>query len=250
MNGAVIITMAGLGSRFRKEGYDQPKFRIKAHSRSLFDWSLHSLDHFRKDGWDFHFVVRREDAAGPWVQKRCASLAIADPDIMEINELTDGQATTALLAGQNISRQDQPIIIYNIDTLVDPRSLLPERVRGEGWVPCADLPGDAWSFARTDSGNRAVELREKQRISNHATIGLYYFSSFTLYAELYCELYEAGGVLEAGERYIAPLYNPMIARGLPVYVEDITREDFYALGTPSDVRAFSALTAPNFGATE
>lgn len=33
----IVITMGGLGSRFRKAGYNMPKYMIKAKGRTLFD---------------------------------------------------------------------------------------------------------------------------------------------------------------------------------------------------------------------
>ena len=39
----IIITMAGLGSRFRKAGYNCPKYMIEAKGKTLFDWSMDSL---------------------------------------------------------------------------------------------------------------------------------------------------------------------------------------------------------------
>ena len=39
----IVITMAGLGSRFRKAGYNMPKFMIEAKGRTLFEWSMESL---------------------------------------------------------------------------------------------------------------------------------------------------------------------------------------------------------------
>ena len=39
----IVITMAGLGSRFRKAGYEMPKYMIEDHGKTLFDWSMESL---------------------------------------------------------------------------------------------------------------------------------------------------------------------------------------------------------------
>ena len=44
----VIITMAGLGSRFRKAGYNCPKYMIEAKGKTLFDWSMDSLVGYNK----------------------------------------------------------------------------------------------------------------------------------------------------------------------------------------------------------
>lgn len=238
MSGTLVITMAGFGSRFQKAGYTVPKYMIEAHGRSLFEWSMISLERFRRAGWQTHLILRAADQSVPWLCEKCRLLGIEEPGMQELDAPTDGQATTALLAGPHLQDRGAGFLIYNIDTFVMPHALVPECVRGDGWVPCADLPGDAWSFARTEDDLRAVELREKKRISNHATIGLYYFASFALYHEIYDAFYAENANVEAGERYIAPMYNHMIAGGHDVYVEVVPRKDFFALGTPSDVEAF------------
>lgn len=244
MTGAVVVTMAGFGSRFRDAGYDLPKYRIEAHGRTLFDWSMLSLDGFRRAGWRFHFVARRDDGAGDFVAARAAALGIEAPAVTELDAPTDGQATTALLAGPSVGDADAPFVVYNIDTFVHPRALAPGDVRGDGWIPVADLPGDAWSFARADAGGRARELREKRRISDHATIGLYHFASFALYRDVYAAHFTGGAGDEAGERYIAPMYNTLIGDGGAVFVHEVARADFHALGTPADVEAFRTRTPP------
>ena len=44
----VIITMAGLGSRFYKAGYDCPKYMIEARGKTLFEWSMDSLSGYNR----------------------------------------------------------------------------------------------------------------------------------------------------------------------------------------------------------
>jgi choline kinase len=39
--------MAGLGSRFRKAGYNVPKYMIEAKGKTLFEWSMISLTGFK-----------------------------------------------------------------------------------------------------------------------------------------------------------------------------------------------------------
>ncbi|MCA8900561.1 MAG: glycosyltransferase family 2 protein [Hyphomonas sp.] len=241
----VVITMAGLGSRFRKVGYQVPKYRILARGRSLFDWSMESLRSFIDEGAHFIFVMREEDASADFVRDRAAALGIASCAIVEIDALTDGQATTALLAAPEISDPDAPFLIYNIDTHVDPSALPASAVRGEGWIPCFAAEGDAWSFVALGTDGRACEVREKTRISPHATIGLYYFASFSLYRSLYDETYTEGGLLEAGERYVAPMYNALIARGADVFIHDVPPGAFAPLGTPDEVLQFDPEASPD-----
>ena len=44
----IVITMGGLGSRFRKMGYTVPKYMIEAKEKTLFEWSLISLEGYKK----------------------------------------------------------------------------------------------------------------------------------------------------------------------------------------------------------
>lgn len=44
----IVITMAGLGERFLKAGYKQPKYEIEVHGKTLFEWSLLSLAELNK----------------------------------------------------------------------------------------------------------------------------------------------------------------------------------------------------------
>lgn len=240
----IVITMAGFGQRFRAAGYTQPKYKIVAHDHSLFAWSLGSLAGFIATGARVVFVARRDDDCRAFLAAETPALGITDWDLIELDAPTDGQATTALLAGPALD-PERPFLVYNIDTCVEAWALPPGAVRGDGWIPCFPGAGSGWSFVRLDEATgRAVEVREKQRISPHATIGLYWFSSFRLYVDLYRRFYEEAGRLEAGERYIAPLYAALIEEGGTVYIHEVPLVAVHPLGIPAEVEAFIAAPPP------
>jgi dTDP-glucose pyrophosphorylase len=234
----VIITMAGMGKRFRDAGYNIPKYCIEAHGKTLFTWSLLSLRSFIQQGANFFFVVRAEDQAAHFIHQQARQLGIGNVQIIEIDRLTDGQATSALLAGEFVQDSRSPILIYNIDTFVHPDSLPADAVRGDGWVPCFPGKGEGWSFAAATPDNKVTEIREKVRISDHATIGLYWFSSFDLYQQAYVNYYSDTARIEKGEKYIAPIYNQLIKSGAPVYLYDVPFDSVIPLGTPAEVNIF------------
>jgi hypothetical protein len=239
--GQAIITMAGFGRRFLDAGYDIPKYRILAHDRSLFAWSMLSLRSFISADWDFTFVVRAADEAENFIREEARGLGIASVAVVALEAPTDGQATTALLAEPALRDADTPMLI---DTFVHPASLPATAVRGDGWIPCFPAAGDAWSFAAADGDGRVSEVREKRRISPHATVGLYYFRSFRRYAEIYGRHYADRSNLEKGEAYVAPLYNRLIAEGDAVFIHDLPVEAVIPLGVPEDVQRFSAGPPP------
>jgi len=237
-----VITMAGRGLRFRQAGYDCPKFEITVRGRSLFSWSMESLRSFIDTGARFVFVARRADAAIPFISAEAERLGIRGSTVIELDAMSDGQATTALLAAPALADEGDPLLVYNIDTYVDPAFLPAAAVKGDGWIPCFPGRGSAWSFARADANGRVLEVREKVRISPHATVGLYWFSSFRVYREAYEHLYGANTVPEAGERYIAPMYNELIANDRAVYLHLVPRRAVVPLGTPADVATFAGAT--------
>jgi hypothetical protein len=240
----VIITMAGFGRRFLDAGYTVPKYRIMAHGRSLFSWSMISLRSFIQNDARFSFVVREADNSADFIRDEARSLGIAHTAVVELDQPTDGQATTAMLAADRIESRNVPMLIYNIDTFVHPGALPASGVRGEGWIPCFDAAGDAWSFAAADSEGRISEVREKVRISPHATVGLYWFSSFDCFADAYSRHYSNPANLEKGERYVAPVYNTLIASGGSVFLHNVPVQAVIPLGTPADVEAFLSSIPP------
>lgn len=245
--GTVAITMAGAGRRFVEAGYDRPKYEIEVGGRPLFDWSMMAVRAFLDAGWVASFATRTKLESGPFLERRCAEMGIAMGPVIELDGVTDGQATTALYLAQR-APADQPFLVFNIDTFVAPGAMAPDAIAPgvAGWVPCFPGPGEGWSFARTDGSDRVVELREKARISPHATVGLYWFDRAARYVELYDAFFRDGAGTEKGERYIAPMYNRMIAQGDLVTMLDISPDDVGMLGTPNQVAAFR--TAPPPGA--
>jgi hypothetical protein len=136
------------------------------------------------------------------------------------------------------------MLIYNIDTFVHPAALSTAQVRGDGWLPCFPAQGDAWSFAAADASGRVSEVREKVRISPHATVGLYWFSSFQLFAESYEQHYRDPANVEKGERYVAPLYNSLIANGRAVFIQSLAADAVIPLGVPAEVDRFCTMQPP------
>lgn len=235
----IVVTMAGLGSRFRKAGYDVPKYMIQAKGRSLFAWSMASLAGFTEKAEQYIFVCmedREEDVQG-FIRSECRKLGIVNYQIILIDYLTDGQASTAMLASKHWKKENG-LLIYNIDTYVEAGEMNSGQIKGDGFIPCFQADGDHWSFVRTDGTGRALEIREKQRISGHCTLGAYYFKSCGLYEGLYQGYYSGEGNLVNGEKYVAPLYNYLLENGGDIYITDIPPERVHVLGTPEELQDF------------
>lgn len=233
----VIITMAGLGSRFKKAGYTVPKYMIEAKGKTLFEWSMDSLVDYNSHASKYVFVVRKEDNARDFIEEKCETYNIENVKVIEIDYMTDGQATTCMLAIPYCNPNDA-IMVYNIDTYVKPGEMKYAEISGEGHIPCFHAEGNHWSFVKVDNKGNAVEVREKERISDNCTLGAYYFSSAKLYKEMYEEYYADSSKMEKNEKYIAPLYNYMIEKGMKITISIVENSKVHVLGTPEELEVF------------
>jgi dTDP-glucose pyrophosphorylase len=233
----IVITMAGLGSRFRKAGYQVPKYMIEAHGKTLFEWSMESLTGFYNETNDYIFIVRSEDESEDFIRSKCNELNINNVTVIGIDYLTDGQATTAMLGSKHWDKSSE-LMIYNIDTYVEAGQMNASQVVGDGFIPCFHADGDHWSFVKLDAEGKAVDVKEKVRISDNCTLGAYYFKSCKLYEDLYNEYYSSNENLEKGEKYVAPLYNYLISKGGDVRISIVDYDKVHVLGTPEELNVF------------
>ena len=235
----IVITMGGLGSRFRKAGYKVPKYMIEAKGKTLFDWSMISLKGYRDAADRYIFLAMQDESADveKFILDKCKELNIPDPKVIILDHLTDGQATTAMLA-EKYWDPEHALLIYNIDTYVESGCMNSAELKGDGFIPCFSAEGDHWSFVRLDENGKVVEIKEKQRISSHCTLGAYYFKSCALYKQLYDEYYKENAHNVNGEKYVAPLYDYLLSKGGEIYISDVPAERVHVLGTPEELEAY------------
>lgn len=235
----VVITMGGLGSRFRKMGYTVPKYMIEAKGKTLFEWSMISLEGYKQEVNQYIFIAMRDEKEDveAFINAQCENLNLKKYHVIILDYLTDGQATTAMLAEKYWSLQNS-LLIYNIDTYVESGEMNSAELKGDGFIPCFQAEGNHWSFVRLDESGKVVEIKEKKRISNHCTLGAYYFKTCKLYKDLYEEYYGQTQELVNGEKYVAPLYDYLLSKGGEIYISDILPEKVHVLGTPEELQVF------------
>ena len=188
------------------------------------------------------FVCLEENHSVPFLESQRPTFSSKEVEILEIPQLTDGQATTAYLS-KHLWKENGPLLIYNIDTYARPRSLRPSDIRldSDGCIPCFRAPGDHWSFVELGNDGWATRVVEKERISEFASLGLYWFSD----TELFLNSYEKSLKLPYfKERYVAPLYQLLLQEGKKISMIEIPSEDVHCLGTPAELQDFLSLSHP------
>lgn len=235
----IVITMGGLGNRFRKMGYTVPKYMIEAKGKTLFEWSLISLDGYKNKVAQYIFIAMKDDTVdvAKFIATKCSELGIKNYHVIILDYLTDGQATTAMMA-EKYWKPDHGLLVYNIDTYVESGAMKSEDLKGDGFIPCFHAEGEHWSFVRLNKKGQVVEIKEKERISDNCTLGAYFFKSCRLYKSLYEEYYGQKSELVNGEKYIAPLYDYLLKKGGEIYISNISPSLVHVLGTPEELQTF------------
>lgn len=238
-SGSVIITMAGLSQRFKDAGFGSPKFMLDVRGRPMFDWALDSLSGFAAAGWKFTFVARADVSVRRFIVSRTRKLGILTDSIVSLEATTRGQAESAVIGATAAHGGDSlPLVIFNVDTFVQPKSLNPSDVqRSDGWMPCFPGTGSAWSFVKVNERGNATDVAEKQRISKWASVGLYGFRTKELFVKTYHD-YLNHWHKEGSELFVAPLYKILLAESRQIVVPKLKAKDVTALGTPTEVIRF------------
>lgn len=92
-----------------------------------------------------------------------------------------------------------------------------------------------WSYVKLDDSGFVSEVAEKLPISNHATVGIYFWKKETDYVK-YAEQMIAKDIRVNNEFYVAPVFNQAIADGKKIRIKDA--EKMFGLGTPEDLNYF------------
>lgn len=237
----IIIPMAGLSSRFKKEGYSLPKYMLKAHGKTLFEHSVLSFKEYFDDEF-FLFVARDISNTEEFIRAKCQQLRIKNFKIFILSHETRGQAETVFLPfKQQKSIEDVPITIFNIDTFRPGFKYQTNLLNYDGFLEVFEGQGDNWSFVKTKNKNstEVAETAEKNRISNLCCTGLYHFKSLTDYVESYLNFLEMPKEeWQKGELYVAPLYNYLIKNGKEIHFNLIKREEVIFCGVPAEYDSF------------
>jgi hypothetical protein len=225
--------MAGEGRRFVERGYAQPKYALMTHGAPLFDHAVRSFcAYFGRD--TFLFIARDADGAN-FAATRCAQLGVPGSCVVALKEKTAGQAQTVLLGLEMAGVADsEALAVFNIDTfrpgfrkpapMTDPAC--------DGYLEVFRGTGEGWSFVAADEEGNVIRVVEKDPISDLCCTGLYYFRRAADFRWAYRNPPPPQSPAEQRERYVAPLYNALIARGNRIGLEVIASDEAIFCGTP------------------
>ena len=237
----IVIPMAGRGSRFANAGYTLPKPLIEIHGHPMNEYVVKNI---RPDyECCYIFICLQEHLDTYNLSERLESIA-PGCIIVPVNQVTEGAACTVLLAEKYIDNND-PMMIANSDQYVDIdiNNYLDAMGDYDGLIMTMTADDPKWSFIQYDKAGFVTLLREKEVISDEATVGIYNYkkgADFVKYAKQMIKK----NIRVNNEFYVAPVYNEMIEDGKKLVYYNIGQDDekMHGLGTPEDLEKFLAKT--------
>lgn len=229
----IVIPMAGAGSRFAKAGYKKPKPFIDVLGKPMI---CHVLDNLDMPDAKFILLARKEHYDNEpetiqWIKDNY------NIEFVLIDKLTEGAACTVLHAHRLINN-DTPLLIANSDQIVDINIadyISNSNTRNlDGSVLCFQDDDIKWSYAKIDDNGYIVEIKEKIVISEHATVGIYYFAKGKIFVENAIDMFVRNERVN-NEFYVAPVYNYAIDKGNKFGIYSIDISQMHGIGIPEDL---------------
>ena len=231
----VLIPMAGRGSRFASQGYTFPKPLIEVKGKPMIQVVVENLNIKA----NYTFIVQKEHYE-KYSLNYLLPLIAPDCNIVQVDGITEGAACTTLLAKEFIDN-DEPLIMANSDQFVEwdsNETLYAFQNDGiDGGIITFPATHPKWSYAKLGDDGYVSEVAEKKPISEHATVGIYYWKKGSDYVK-YAEQMIDKDIRTNNEFYVCPVFNEAIQDGKKIRIKDIQKNGMWGIGTPEDLSYF------------
>ena len=234
----VVIPMAGLGSRFADAGYSKPKPFIDVNGKPMI---VRVLENLKIPNANYILIGRSEHLLkeAELVQQIESEY---NSTFIGIDKLTEGTACTVLFARKYINN-DSPLLIANSDQIVDfdVNDFLEDnfnrKLSGSILVFHDSTKNPKWSFAKLGLNEKVIEVKEKEPISDLATVGIYLFTKGSEFVDGAVDMIINNDRIN-NEFYTCPVYNYLIQENLNIGVFEIPLKSMHGIGTPEDLKVF------------
>jgi len=232
----IIIPCAGLGERFKQDGYTMPKplicvlgepliFHVIKNLKIREGDNIHIVYHEDLDVFNFRYILLKE---------------FPHLNFIRVNFNTRGPAETALCALNNIRDLNKDFLVIDCDTFYEDDIIKMIIDRSADILHAAifyfkdNSKTNIFSFVNINY-DVVFEIKEKERISDNACTGAYYFANGNT-LKTYCELVLDMFKTSKGEFYFSNVYSLLLDNDFEV--TGIKVDKFHCLGTPQQLKEY------------
>lgn len=230
----IVVPMAGRGSRFLQAGYALPKPLIDVYGHPMIEYVTKNITPVCEHR--FIYVCQQEHLEKFNLENSLKEMS-PNCEIVTVDHITEGAVCTVLLAEKYINNEDA-LMIANSDQFVDVdinRYLL-KMTDSDGLIMTMPANDPKWSYIKYDRLGIVTMVREKEVISDQATVGIYNYRYGADFVRSAHQMIEKN-IRVNNEFYVAPVYNEMIELGKKIKYYDVGIA-MHGLGTPSDLKTF------------
>ena len=185
-----------------------------------------------------HIFIVQKSHYEKYSLRHTLNLISPNCEIVQVEGLTEGAACTTLLAKEFINNKE-PLILANSDQYVQWESnqfmysSMADDIDASILTFYSKHP--KWSYAKLNGQGFVTEVAEKKPISEHATVGVYFWRRGEDYVRSAEKMIEKN-IRVNSEFYVCPVYNEALLSGARVKTFHI--EKMWGLGTPEDLDTF------------
>jgi len=233
----ILFPIAGRGERFKNNGFELPKPLIDVNGVPMIEMAVNSFGGIG----NFIFVIYTYENQ-EYNDKLVSTLnsIVDNPKIIKINYITEGPASSALLAEKYINNEEE-LIILNCDQIMkwnyDDFYNFIKYENCDGVIVTYDSDTDKNSYVRIDEHGYAIELAEKNVISNISLNGIHYWRNGSFFVDSAKKMINKN-IKVNNEFYISLTYNEMISDGKKIKNYHIPNGYHFAVGVPEDLKKF------------
>lgn len=239
----IVIPMVGNSRRFKKVGYNLPKFLLNCGDKLMIE---HVLSMFSYDD-TFHLILNKNHNIKKKYLNFLKNLA-PNIHLYYIDDHEKGPTISILNCDLQISENEEIIISYCDFTVEWDYKLFLRSTYGydasapyfEGFQ-AASLGNTYYAYMKKNN-NMMKKLSEKKpftknRINEPASTGVYYFKSFSYFKILTDKLLSNQKKFPNDEVYVSLLLNEIVRMGGTVNMFKVDK--FICFGTPEDYEQFN-----------
>jgi CTP:molybdopterin cytidylyltransferase MocA len=234
---ALVMPMAGRGSRFEDGAEAPPKPLLDLWGRPFFWWAAESARR-AFNPVETIFVILKDHVDRFAIRHRIAAV-YPNARFAVIDQVTSGAAETARIGVEQLNHSG-PVIVNDADHAFVCRSAITAAIANDPQSALLTFPSEspAYSYVRFDGHGAVAGTVEKQVVSSDAIAGAYLFASPQDYLDAYIG-YESDR--RYSETFVSGLFDRLIAQGRPVSSHRI--DAHLSFGTPDELLALGASPA-------
>jgi len=232
----IIIPLCGIGKRFTDAGYELPKPLIQVFDKHMI---CHVLDNLVLNENDKIFIIYHHSLDEYQFSKIINSL-YPHINLIPIFRRTDGAAETILFGISTILNMQMtsslPCLLIDCDTIYNTNIIKKLRnISTNAVIYFEDTDSKPiYSYITLNDKNDILDIKEKEKISNFANTGAYYFKDIYDLQEG-CSYICKNNVRFKNEYYTSCVIKYLLTLSKPFKGIKINRQHYISLGTPEEL---------------